>query len=60
VPVTGLSSGVIAISNDGSASTCALLASPAQVECWGDNEFDELGDGTSLGFATTPQVVQGL
>jgi alpha-tubulin suppressor-like RCC1 family protein len=60
IEVTGLTSGVLAISASGSESTCALLASPAQVECWGFNGNDELGDGVSGGQATTPQVVLGL
>jgi alpha-tubulin suppressor-like RCC1 family protein len=63
VPVTVLNLGskAIAISSGDSVSTCALLAtSPQTVECWGDNTFDELGDGSSGGSSNTPQLVQGL
>jgi alpha-tubulin suppressor-like RCC1 family protein len=58
VPVTGLSSGVVAIANDG-ADACATLIS-GQVDCWGDNSVGELGDGATGGIATTPVPVSGL
>ncbi len=67
VAVSGLS-GVIAISA-GAAGTCALLTG-GTVECWGDNTYGELGDGTSTGpgtclggtsaCSTTPVAVSGL
>ena len=60
VEVTGLTSNVLAIAADGGASTCALLVSPAQVQCWGSNFYDELGDGVNGGQATTPQPVVRL
>ncbi len=60
VEVAGLTSGVLEISADDSLTTCALLSSPAQVQCWGDSFYDELGDGANGGIATTPQPVVGL
>jgi alpha-tubulin suppressor-like RCC1 family protein len=53
VVVTGLS-GVTAVSA-GLESTCALLAT-GSVECWGYNEYGELGDGTER-ESSTPVTV---
>jgi alpha-tubulin suppressor-like RCC1 family protein len=58
VAVTGLSSGVLAIANDG-GTACAMLLS-GQVDCWGDNSVGELGDGSLGGIATTPLTVAGF
>jgi hypothetical protein len=58
--VSGLNSGVLEISANGSESTCAFRGSPGQVECWGANDNDELGDSVRGGMAATPQPVVGL
>jgi len=60
IEVSGLSSGVTAISAGGE-HTCALTSASA-MECWGQNVYGQVGDGTS-GFATeksTPTGVSGL
>lgn len=49
--------GIVQIS-DGDLHTCALLGN-GTVECWGDNQFGELGNGTNIG-SDTPVPVSGL
>ena len=60
ITVFGLASSAISLSSDDAPATCAVIYVPAEVECWGDNLSDELGDGSTASFSNTPQIVQGL
>ncbi|MBJ7286737.1 MAG: hypothetical protein JHD34_02990, partial [Candidatus Nanopelagicus sp.] len=57
VAVSGLSSGVTAISTSGS-HTCALLSTGA-VKCWGNNGYGQIGDNSQTN-RLTPVAVSGI
>jgi alpha-tubulin suppressor-like RCC1 family protein len=70
VPVSGLTSGVAAITSGGGSNYCAIVAGAAK--CWGNNLDGWLGNGTTSGpdicvigpyndsCSTTPVPVAGL
>jgi alpha-tubulin suppressor-like RCC1 family protein len=57
-PVIGLARPASAI-GVGIGHTCALLDTGA-VQCWGDNQSGQIGDGTVGGIRTAPKSVVGI
>lgn len=53
VPVSGLSTGVAQIT-ESDVNGCALMAGSGAVQCWGEDDDGELGDGS---FSTTPSLI---
>ena len=55
---TSAVSPIVKSASSGGKSSCAVL-SDGKVECWGENEHGQLGDGATA-TAATPQTVSGI
>ncbi len=65
VPVSGITNATQVAASDFAFDTCAVLVGGV-VDCWGDNTYGELGDGTTTGpdcsgtCSTTPLAVSRI
>jgi alpha-tubulin suppressor-like RCC1 family protein len=59
VQVTGLTSGVTAVSVTTYSTSCALI-SDGTVKCWGSNNTGQVGAGVTGGMYYTPSTVTGV
>lgn len=60
-PDTGSSTNTMPVATPitaGGCDTCALLTG-GTIQCWGDNEFGELGNGTTTN-SSVPVIVSGF
>lgn len=58
VAVTGISDAVSGATNN-AFTYCAALGS-GSVRCWGDNNYGQLGDGTTVAYSNVPVGVVGV
>jgi hypothetical protein len=58
-PTTPINTGVASISAGGH-HTCGLKAADGTIDCFGENESGEIGDGVTGGVATKPFPVSGV